>query len=202
MSRGLLGSLASALQQESILVSFFVKLEFDSGVQRYHSGIGDVTLNSEVYKGVGELGKIDAISEDSDLAMKGIKIQLSGIDTTKVDLTISESIRGRLATLYAGVVDPETMTCSDYVEMFIGYMDSVQYVRSSEKGSMVLSVESIMTQFDLPAIRRATNEDHQDRYPGDTFYEHTGNSANSTIVWGPSTLPGIPAPRPGPQELR
>jgi hypothetical protein len=196
MSRGILGGLEAALASPSVTLCLFVKLEFTSGTQRYHSGIGSVTLNSESYIGVGELGAIEAVREDSRLSMKGIKIQLSGVDTTKVDLSINESIRGRNATLYLGTVDPETAVCNDYVEIFSGYMDSVQYVRSETEGAMSLAVESIMTQFDLPSVRRATNEDHQERYPGDKFFEYVRRVANTTLIWGPEARP------PGPYEDR
>ncbi len=183
MSRGLSGVLLSAFDEDHIVTVVLVKLEFDSGTQRYHSGVGDITYLSETYIGVGDFGKIEPILEDRGVKMKGIMVALQGVDTTVVDLTNNESVQGRAATIYLAVYDHETAAITEGFELFSGYMDNVQMTRGTE-ATLSLSIESIMSQFDLPNVRRFTSEDHQERYPGDLFFNEMAYSNEARIVWG------------------
>lgn len=192
MSRGISGTLLSHFNSDHIVSVVAVKLSFDSGTQRYHTGVGDLTYLSEVYIGVGTLIGIEAILEDQGIKMKGIQLSLQAVDTTVIDLTSNEDIQGRTAVLYLIAYDYETADVVDGFEIFSGSMDTFEISRGKE-ASMTLSVESIMSQFDLPSIRRMTDEDHQSRFPGDTFFDMMSKVNEAEIVWGSnSSGAGIP----------
>ena len=87
MSRGLSGVLLSAFDQDHIVTVVLVKLEFDvadGGTQFYHTGAGNLDYLGETYTGVGDFGKIEPITEDKGIKMKGITLAFQGIDTTVI----------------------------------------------------------------------------------------------------------------------
>lgn len=186
MSRGISGTLLSHFDSDHIVSVVAVKLSFDSGTQRYHTGVGDLTYLSEVYIGVGTLIGIESILEDQGIKMKGIQISLQGVDTTVVDLTNNEDVQGRSAVLYLIAYNYETADVIDGFEIFSGTMDTFEISRGVN-ATMTLAIESVMSQFDLPSIRRMTDEDHQSRFPGDTFFDLMVKINESEINWGSNT---------------
>lgn len=185
MSRGLSGTLTSLFADSHISVVLLVKLEFDSGTQRYFSGAGTIQYLSETYIGIGEFGQIEPILEDKGVKMKGIRLALQGVDTTIIDISVNEAIQGRKAAIFLCGYDTELAAITDGFEIFSGYMDTVEISRGTQ-ASMILSIESIMAQFDLPNIRRFTSEDHKERYPGDKFFDLVSQTNELEIVWGNS----------------
>jgi len=192
MSRGLSGVLNAAYGEDHIMSLVLVKLEFNplfTGTQYYHSGIGDIDYLGDTYTGVGDFSRIEPIVEDLGIKMKGCRIGLQGIDTTVVDLSANEAIQGRPATIFICVYDQESASITEGFEIFSGIMDTFEMVRG-EQGSMSLSVESIMYQFDLPNMRRFTGEDHKSRYPNDEFFDHIDAINEVDITWGSNATSG------------
>jgi hypothetical protein len=79
MSRNLDTSLAAALSNNLIQPVVLAVLTFVSGTMYVWSGVGNLVYNGNTYLGVGLLGKISAISENSDVKADGMDITLSGI---------------------------------------------------------------------------------------------------------------------------
>jgi len=183
MSRGLSGVLLAAFGDNHMTTIVLVELDFSSGVQRYHTGVGDVTYLGDTYTGIGNLGNIEPILEDGGVKMKGIRVSLEGVDTTVVDLSVNEAIQGRDATIYLAVYDYDTADVTEGFEIFSGYMDTLEMSRGTD-ASLILSIESSMAKFDLPNIRRFTSEDHKERYPTDKFFDLMSYTNESQIVWG------------------
>lgn len=183
MSRGLSGTLLAHFAGDHIVSIVMIELNFDSGVQRYHSGIGDITYRTFTYTGIGTLGKVEPILEDQGIKMKGVRVSLQNVDTTVIDLTNNEDIQGRAARIDIAAYDYETADIIEGFEIFSGLMDTAEITRGIE-AAMVLSIESIMSQFDLPNIRRFTDEDHKTRHPNDEFYSLMVTTNETTIDWG------------------
>jgi len=183
MSRGLSGALLTHFSADHIISIVLIELSFDSGTQRYHTGIGDITYRTFTYVGIGTLGQIEPILEDQGIKMKGVRVALQGVDTTVIDLTSNEDIQGRAARIDVAAYDYETATIIDGFEIFSGTMDTSEITRG-ENASLVLTLESIMSQFDLPNVRRFTDEDHKTRHPNDEFFSLLVTINEQQIVWG------------------
>lgn len=191
MSRGLSGVLLSKFNEDHIVSLLLVKLEFQSGTQYYSTGATSVLFEGNTYTGVGDFGHIEPVEEDKGIKMKGIRISLQGVDTTVIDLALNEAVQGRPAVVYLCVYDYDTASIVEGFELFSGYMDTVQMSRG-EKGTLSLTVESIMTQFDLPNVRRFTSEDHKERYPTDKFFDVMSQSNEARIIWGANEASNYP----------
>jgi hypothetical protein len=79
MPRNLNATLAAALADSSIVPVLLVSLAMASGTVYVWSGLGNLTYNGNTYQGVGALGKISEITENSDVQADGISVMLSGI---------------------------------------------------------------------------------------------------------------------------
>ena len=189
MSRGLSGALEGLFAENHISTVILVKLEFDSGTQRYFSGSGTLSYLGEDYLGTGEFGRMEPVLEDKGVKMKGIRLALQGVDTTVIDLTLNEAIQGRPASVSICSYDIELAAITEGFEIFSGYMDTIEMSRGSN-ASMVITIESIMSQFDLPNVRRFTSEDHKERYPTDSFFDFMPKTSEATIDWGSNTSGG------------
>jgi len=110
-------------------------------------------------------------------------VSLQGVDTTVVDISVNEAIQGRSAVIYMAAYDYDTAGVTDAFEIFSGYMDTMEMSRGLD-ASLVLSIESIMTQFDLPNVRRFTSEDHKENYPTDKFFDLMPYTNEAEITWG------------------
>jgi len=196
MSRAIPSSLLSALIGDNIKPFFAVELMFDTrtttdingdtvdiGPLRMWTGIGDRTISvqgsNQVFTGTGSLLTIGDLEEVGDLASKSVDLTLSGIPVSIVSLALQEPYQRRVMRLYLG-----EQSDSSVVEIFSGKMDKMTIVDESESSTINLTVESKLIELERPSGWRYTNENHQSRYDGDTFFSYVQSMQDQTLVWG------------------
>ena len=196
MSRAIPSSLLSALIGDSIQPYFAVELMFDSrtttdvygnttqiGPLRMWTGIGDRTINvqgsDQVFTGTGNLLTIGDLEEVGDLSAKSVELTLSGIPVSIVSLALQEPYQRRVMRMYLG-----EQSDSSVVEIFSGKMDKMTIVDEAESSTINLTVESKLIELERPSGWRYTNENHQSRYDGDTFFSYVQSMQDQTVVWG------------------
>lgn len=79
MSRNLDPTMVERLPLPAIMPVVLANFVFGSGPYSVWSGVGDLLYNGTTYKGVGDLGKISAIQEASEVRADGMEVVLSGI---------------------------------------------------------------------------------------------------------------------------
>jgi hypothetical protein len=196
MSRAIPSSLLSALIGDSIQPYFAVELMFDSrtttdvygnttqiGPLRMWTGIGDRTINvqgsDQVFTGTGNLLTIGDLEEVGDLSAKSVELTLSGIPVSIVSLALQEPYQRRVMRMYLG-----EQSDSSVVEIFSGKMDKMTIVDEAESSTINLTVESKLIELERPSGWRYTNENHQSRYDGDTFFSYVQSMQDQTLIWG------------------
>ena len=196
MSRAIPSSLLSALIGDSIQPYFAVELMFDSrtttdvygntteiGPLRMWTGVGDRTINvqgsNQVFTGTGNLLTIGDLEEVGDLSAKSVDLTLSGIPVSIVSLALQEPYQRRVMRLYLG-----EQSDSSVVEIFSGKMDKMTIVDEAESSTINLTVESKLIELERPSGWRYTNENHQSRYDGDTFFSYVQSMQDQTLIWG------------------
>ena len=196
MSRAIPSSLLSALIGDSIQPYFAVELMFDSrtaidvygntteiGPLRMWTGIGDRTINvqgsNQVFTGTGNLLTIGDLEEVGDLSAKSVDLTLSWIPVSIVSLALQEPYQRRVMRMYLG-----EQSDSSVVEIFSGKMDKMTIVDEAESSTINLTVESKLIELERPSGWRYTNENHQSRYDGDTFFSYVQSMQDQKVVWG------------------
>lgn len=183
MSRPITTALFNALNQDNIRPFYAVELMFDSAPLRLWTGIGDKAITiqgaSQTFTGTGSLLSIGDLSEVKDLSAENLNITLSGIPSEVVSLALQEPYQRRVCRLYIG-----EQSVSDIVEVFSGKMDKMSISDTGEDSVVKLSVESKLVELERNSGWRYTNDNHQSRYSGDTFFSYVAGLQDQQIVWG------------------
>ena len=196
MSRSIPSSLLSALIGDKIQPYFAVELMFDTrtdtdingdpvdiGPLRMWTGLGDRTItvqgSSQVFTGTGSLLTIGDLQEIGDLSSKSVELTLSGIPTSIVSLALQEPYQRRVVRLYLG-----EQSDSSIVEIFSGKMDKMKISDEADSSTIALTVESKLIELERSSNWRYTNENHQSRYDGDSFFSYVQALQGATLTWG------------------
>tara|TARA_R110001632_G_C11188299_1_gene401729 strand:- start:125 stop:718 length:594 start_codon:yes stop_codon:yes gene_type:complete len=196
MSRSIPSSLLSALIGDKIQPYFAVELMFDTrtdvdingdvvdiGPLRMWTGLGDKTItvqgSSQVFTGTGSLLTIGDLEEVGDLSSKSVELTLSGIPTSIVSLALQEPYQRRPMRLYLG-----EQSDSSVVEIFSGKMDKMRISDEAESSTIALTVENKLIELERSSNWRYTNENHQSRYDGDSFFSYVQSLQDAQITWG------------------
>jgi hypothetical protein len=187
MSRGLDTANLAAVNNDKVAPILFAELDFASGIVRVHSGIGTVSWGGYDWSGVGTLGSIEGLDENSDLTRKTVNFTLTGIPNDLLAAFLNEHYQGRSAKVYIGFFDNTTyQLVANPANLFIGKMDNVK-TKFGKTFSISLSAENRMASWNRPVVRRYNDADQQSRFPGDLGLQFITQAATKEIVWGRKT---------------
>lgn len=182
MTRWVSNTNATEADKASLYILTLAKLEFDSGTVYVHDGVGTVTFGGNNYLGVGQYGSFDMVDENIDNVARGIKVTLSGIDTTLVPIAMDEVYQGRAATFYVGFLNDSMQFVADPEEVWSGRMDTMSI--SMDKNTAVISLSCEYRLRKEPVLARYTDEDQRLAYSGDTFFNLTQFIPRYKATWG------------------
>lgn len=162
-----------------------LQLEFDSGTIRMWSGIGDLTYDSNIFYGVGNLLAIESAEETNELKATSGRFRLSGVDSSMLSLSLLENYQGRPASYWFGVLDTVTRALiPDPYLVFKGKMDILEISDNGETSEVTLSAESDLIDLRVVRERKYTNEDQKSMFPTDEGLSFVANIQDISINWG------------------
>jgi hypothetical protein len=182
-TRALTAGVQSAIASSQVTALMFVELDFASGFLRLTTAGHDVTWNGYTWTGVGLLGAVEAIKEDTALQANGIRLTLSGVDVAIIAIALQEAYQGRDARIWLAFVNDAGAIVADPLLVFVGRMDMMQ-VADGESATVILSLENELAAWDRPRVRRFTDADQQAEYPGDLGMQFVTEAAQRTVSWG------------------
>jgi hypothetical protein len=196
VTRFVSGTNETAAAQSTVRLFVAVALDFASGMVRAHDGLGTITWSSNSYEGVGRFGGIDLTEETIDIIAKPVGLQISGVDSALVATALTEVYQGRQATVYFGLVNPETNVLVDTPEvLWEGRMDRMNIKLRASTGEITLSCEHRLRR--EPRIARYTHADLQIAYSGDRFFDLVPKIAGFRGTWGAKGVSNDLASRSG-----
>jgi hypothetical protein len=179
MSRTVPSDLLTSLSQSEVHPFYAVDMDFDTAPLRFWTGYGDRTIFTNTYTGTGNLLSISGLEEANDLSAKGVILQLSGVPTEIVSLALQEPYQRRSCKIYFGTTDTAVP-----IEVFSGLMDKMTIHDSGDSSVIELTVESKLLRLNKASNWRYTQENHQSRHSGDTFFSYVTDLQNKDIIWG------------------
>ncbi len=159
------------------------RLDFASGVVRATSAPFDVQHEGETYLGVGHLGALSAVPEGAELQGYAVQMTLSGIPAGFISLALADQYQGRDARLWLALLDEQYRLTGSPVLIFRGRMDTLD-IELGETATLTLTVQSRLSDWERPRLRRYTHEDQQSKFPADKGFEFVAQMAEKTIYWG------------------
>ena len=185
MSRDIDALVIPELTKENYRPLILFNADFPSGFVYAHSGVGDILFNANTYKGVGQLGKVSVIEETNELKPTVIKVELSGVDPALISVALNDNIQGRSAEMYLAFLDDQHQVIGTPVGPWSGRMDIMSGELGNKTATIQLEVESRLADWERPRMRRYTDADQQQQYPGDKGLEFVNEMQEKEIQWGP-----------------
>lgn len=177
-------AMQAAIAQSQYTLFLFVELQFGSGTVRFCTAGHDVDWNGFTWLGVGKIGSIEGIQEDSSLQANVYRLTLSGLDPEIIEIAMQEDYAGRPARMWLPMVDLTTgAIIADPLMIMRAKMDAMELVHGTT-ASISLSIESELAAWDRPKVRRYTDADQKSEYPSDRGFEFVSQSATRTFSWG------------------
>jgi len=182
MSRNL-GALASEVAKPVLNPFYAVSFALPTPIYVW-SMVGTLLFGGNAYEGVGSFGTIGAIAESSDGSAVGMTVSLSGIEHSLADEVLNQPYRGVAMMIYLGAVAADFCTVTAPPALI--WRGKIDTVTLTDGASLMITItgESRMRDQGRPRVRRYTNQEQQERYPGDRFFEFLPSLAEINMVWG------------------
>jgi hypothetical protein len=156
------------------------------------TGIGDLEHNGNTYLGVGDLGNISSIIEDSKLKDVRYSATLSSIPQGSIPDIISAvtdgNPTGRDFTIDLAFFTPDVQLVG-VLPLTAGFMDGSQINESPTEdggfiGSITQNLASDATRLSKRKFIRQTNQAQQQLFPSDLGFEFVSDTNMGEIYWG------------------
>jgi hypothetical protein len=186
MPRDISSQLKAAIENNDIISPFYaVDLNFHNGTTNtaapvyLWTGIGDLSVNSNVYQGAGDLMAIDGLEEAAMLSAQGMSLTFSGINDEMIIKALTHEYSHRVAKVYFG-----SQGISELTEVFSGYMDTMVIDDSSESSTIKITLENRLIDLDRINPVRYTQESHSTFHSDDTFFSYVSDMQDKQVEWG------------------
>ena len=170
--------------------------------QRFWTGFGQITIDSDVYYGTGNLGSVSEVTETQLVQAKGLNLSLSGIPSNIIADALLQDYQGQVANVYFGTLSNGQLSVQPY-KIFAGYMDVMNVIIEGETATINVSLENRIADLLRTKVTRLTNEDQVSRFPGDTSLRFVDAiQSDKEILWGvPVNVVGRPVVVPTQDEI-
>lgn len=209
MSRTLDANISSAITSTDIEPFFAFKLAFDSTTLFLYTGIGDLTIGSDTYTGVGSLLSFTNVEESADIGAKSVSISLSGIPSSNLSLALNTPYQGREVTILFGIRDANRvflanedgdlvltennklidLTAQDTnpdatSTLFVGYIDQMDITEGTETSTITVKLESKLLELERTRVLRYTSPIQKALFAGDKGFDFVDQLQDETFHWG------------------
>lgn len=169
------------LNPESQNRVLFADVEYDGGIIRMHTSIGDKMLNGHVYKGVGEILSISDPSEEEGVNPSRISMSMLFNDESVFADIMNNDPTGNHVTLYTALYDDNWQLIEAPV-FFSGDMDAPELVDHVNLFSVSVNITDFFEIWKRPIEAvRMSDAAHQAKHPGDLIFNQVETLARQGI---------------------
>jgi hypothetical protein len=170
------GTVAALLAGKKVNAALLITIQFNDGqVVRLWTGMGNVTIGRNTYKGAGRLISVEGLDAAVGTSVPNTMFKLSGVDAEISKLAITESnlVYGSIITVAVqmfgdGVIETEWQPIDDPVGIGSWIGDQLQFDRQGPNlRTITLTAVSFFATRSRPQSSYYTLRDQELRYPGD-----------------------------------
>ena len=173
----------SIITSNYVSLGLFVQMQFASSVEHVWTGVGAISWNGQTWTGLGDFGKISAITEDSNLTAQGITLSLAGVRSALLAEAMSEIKQGLQCQVWLVLVNQAGVPV-DAIGCYAGMMDQSDIDGGPEASVINIAVESRLSDLQRAQNHRLTDSDQRMRYPTDDAFKWTAQLLDWSGAWG------------------
>jgi hypothetical protein len=185
MTRAAPPEMTAATLLGTVSPGFAVEVQYPDGPVRVTSLPVPITFNSQTWSGTGAMGRISQLEEGAENRSYGFSLDLSGIPGNWAEYLRGQDPHGGLVTIWLGFVDAAWALIATPEIITVGRIDT-QDVQAGETTFVRVSCEGPGVDWERARVRRCTDVDQTQRYPGDRFFMFTAAMRNFREQWGRS----------------
>ncbi len=183
MTRPLDISVAQASSDAEVFVAVLVELQFMPDNLLLWSGLGNFVWANQSFTGAGNLLSIGAAEETTETRAVSVAVGLSAVPTDLIGYAIDVNWRGQPARIWLALLNSAGGLLGDPIPVLSGRMDVLSWTEG-DTANITVTVESRLADLDRPRIRRYTDRDQQDEYPGDIGMQYVESLQDTLINFG------------------
>jgi len=180
--RGLNPLTIAALDQSHVRWLVLTKIEFDSETLAFNSSFAEFEWNGTTFVGLGNLGNVSNITENTKLDPADYVITITGVDNSVLVAAFDPNYLNRPATCWVAALDHDMKIIGEPILYFKGLVDSIDGAYGNE-ASVAINVTDRMSEWSRARISRYTNQEQQAKYPGDKGLEYVSEISTKKVTW-------------------
>tara|TARA_R100000935_G_C2813222_1_gene156033 strand:+ start:25 stop:591 length:567 start_codon:yes stop_codon:yes gene_type:complete len=154
---------------------------------RIWTGNGNFTVEGQIYLGLGNLLGISSVQETGETKATGISVTCSGLDTSVLASSLSQTQQGIIVNIYFGVLtttnNAQAIVDAPY-NIFTGTVDTVTISEDGNNSAITFGIESKLISLERALDFRYTDQDQKFYFPNDKGLEFVNDLQDKVIVWG------------------
>lgn len=180
--RSLLTAVSDAIDAKSVLMTWLVRFDFDSGTLYLNTSAIDVPFDGHTWLR-GQALSIDPIPETDSGISTGFSVSLPTTSSALLARALSEYPQGRKCAIRALFFDADSGAQLGASTVEEGICDAPE-IQETPQGSVVsMRVETEQADYTRPRVIRYTNADQQSRYSGDRACEFTEQMVERLVAF-------------------
>lgn len=190
MTRSIGSDFSTQLSSGNIRPFYAISVAFKDSTLRLWTGLGDLFFDSATFIGSGNLLSISNINETADIRASGVKVSLSGLDSSILSSSISQDSEGGVVKIYFGVLetaDNRKQIVDSPYQLFEGSLDTIQISETGQTATITVTVENKLIMLERPRNRRYTDQDQKNLFSGDKGLEFVDDLQDKELIWGGGT---------------
>jgi len=183
MSREMTAVASGAITLPNVTLAVLVEMDFSGGFLRVNNSAMNLNWNSLNWIGVGQLGKIDNLTESADMEAHSLSFSISGIPQENIATALDQDYQGRSCKVWFATLDTDYQVISDPIGSFNYKLDTMD-IELGDKANIKVTAQSRLVDWERSLGTRYTNEEQQRVHPGDLGLEFVPQMAEKRITWG------------------
>ena len=183
--------LLTALQGDSLKFAWLIGFPtmpdaINAGVTGvfFTDAANDISYAGNTYKSAGDILSLPGIVRERGIKLQGYSFTLAGADQSNAVRLAAENMTGQTGEVFLALLDSSGAPLGgEAISMYKGTFHTWQERESSSTSSVQVSLTSPWSKPNLTAGRITSNNNQQDRFPGDDFFKFA-HRERKNIGWG------------------
>jgi len=185
--RNMTDAAAAQTVARQIRCALFAELHFLSSIERVWSGYGPLAWNGYNWLGLGTLGQVSMVTEDTQLNAQTFTISLSGVDNRLLSEALTEVRQGQPVKFWLAFFDNAGNIVDAPILCYAGRMDQPTILEGTDTSTISIAVENRLSDLQRRIERRFTDRDQRLEYPADTGLAYIAWTMDWNGAWGTTT---------------